>query len=61
MEKKQPSQNNTRESSAIVITKDAKGIEIKNWFLLDRWWNTVSSFICSLIQILVVIVVGQHY
>ena len=61
MEKKQPSQNNTRESSAIVITKDAKRIEIKNWFLLDRWWNTVSSFICSLIQIFVVIVVGQHY
>ena len=28
--KKQPSQNNTRESSAIVITKDAKRIEIKN-------------------------------
>ena len=61
MEKKQPSQNNTRESSAIVITKDAKRIEIKNWFLLDRWWNTVSSFICFLIQIFVVIVVGQHY
>ena len=32
-----------REGIAIVMTKNAE--RIKNWFLLDRWWNTVSSFI----------------
>ena len=49
--KKQPFEKNTRESTAIVIAKKYR--KNQNWFLLDRWWNTVAFFIGSPIQMLI--------
>ena len=39
---KQPFEKYARESTGIVTTKK---MSKENWFLLDRWWNTVASFI----------------
>ena len=39
---KQPFEKYARESTGIVTTKK---MSKESWLLLDRWWNTVASFI----------------
>ena len=59
---KKPFRSNTIERSTIVITKRCRKNQNQDLISFGQMMKYIqSSFICSLIQIFVVIVVGQHY